>query len=306
MQGCPGISVNSEPDLYKTTIREEVTMKKRWMAAFIVCLLIAGAGGPLGAQETIESLEAGKQCVTLTFEGFPSLTEILYPPALGIIFEDKVDEYWRAIDILGWPVTNNPSGSGIAIWWVTDPDVSPPWPQSADIAFEEPISTASLYYASLFDVTIEAFDSDGNFLESITGPLNFETGFNIWDFLDIERYANEIASVRITGGATATMIDDFKFCRTLSPRELSDALIARIVSLFADGILARNQSNALIRKLKKIVTLFEKGNLKAADRMVNAFVKRVDRFVRRGILPEEDGQFLIENALAIDFTEPSP
>ena len=38
--------------------------------------------------------------MTLTFEGFPSLAERVYPLETGITFEDADKESWRAVDIL--------------------------------------------------------------------------------------------------------------------------------------------------------------------------------------------------------------
>lgn len=281
-------------------------MKSRLVVACIAFFCIAWAGNPLGAEEPpefLETLEIGKQCVTLTFEGIPSLERILYPPELGLTFEDKAEEMWRVIDTHGWGIENNPSGFTVAIWWITDPHIWPTWPWSADIAFDEPVSTASLYYASFFDITIEAFDADGNLLESISGPMNVDLvlGFNTWDFLDIERYANEIASVRITGGATATMLDDFKFCHILTPQAICQALIDKIEGLFVDGDLTQHQSDALIRKLNQIVKSLDRGKGRAAEMMVKVFVKQVNRFVRMEILSVEEGQFLIENVGAIEF-----
>jgi|GEM_PF-4802648 len=282
-------------------------MKRTLIIAFLIICWVFLVGSPLKAQETIETLEAGRQCVTLTFEGFPSLDPISYTIEPGVTFVEqsvggRIIEIWRAVDTLGWGVSNNPSGASIALWWITDANQWPPWPWSADIAFEEPVSAVSLHYASLFDVTIEALNSDGNFLESVTMPLNVVTAFDTWDFLDVERDANEITTVRITGGATATMIDDFKFCRTLGPLALCAAMINEIETLFEDDVIPQRQSQALIRKLKRVVRLVEKGRPRLAKMAVRTFIWQVKRLVRRDILTAADGQFLIENAGVIEFT----
>lgn len=152
----------------------------------------------------------GKSCSTIDFEGIGDLAEI--PEFDGI-----TSPGWLAIidadDGGSGNFAHEPSPSTIA-FWLGEPV------HGRDILFQRPVSDVSFYYVSAVEVSVEAFDADGNLLDSARGPANGNLGpggdpegyFNQWDPIGVEADGNLIMRLRISGNVDQTGIDDLTVC----------------------------------------------------------------------------------------------
>jgi len=165
---------------------------------------------------SLEKKEASHKIhITATFENAQSLEPVGLIPGTGMILPEDIRDIgaWRTVDTLGWGVENNPSGAGVVLWWIEDPNTWPPAPPQAEILFNDPVSGFAFSYASLFEVRLDAFDANDLLVATVSGPENVVTGFNQWDPLGLDVGENVISRVVISGGATATMIDDMVLSR---------------------------------------------------------------------------------------------
>lgn len=83
------------------------------------------------------------------------------------------------------------------------------------------------------------------------------------------------------------------------PAETTADLTAEVEVLAADEVLSNAEGNQLLNVLDDAEALIAAGNLNAAEDKLNNFKKKVDRFVRRGELTEEEGASLLAAADAI-------
>ncbi|MGD2114464.1 MAG: hypothetical protein PVG07_05400, partial [Acidobacteriota bacterium] len=153
-------------------------------------------------------------CTTIDFEGvgdlsaIPVFDGITSPDWLGIIDADAGGSGNIAFE---------PSPETIAFWLGGEDGTG----SSRDILFDEPAAVVEFFYASAVTTRLEAFDSSGRLLESVTGPANFDRGpggdptgnYNQWDPLRLQWPENEIARVRVSGAVNQTGIDNLKVCR---------------------------------------------------------------------------------------------
>lgn len=158
------------------------------------------------------SSETGKICKEIDFEGvgdkspIPVFDGIASPGWLGIIDEDAGGSGNFA---------NEPSASTIAFWLEGDP-------ASRFIVFEEPVAEISFLYASMVEIKLDAFDSNGNVIVTVTGNENFDrstgdpTGqYNQWDPLTLSVEGNSIERVQVFGNENHTGIDNLRVCTTI-------------------------------------------------------------------------------------------
>lgn len=155
--------------------------------------------------------ESGRVCTTIDFEGIgdlspiPEFDGITSPGWLGLIDFDAGGSGNFAFE---------PSPSTIA-FWLGDPAG---W---REIHFAYPVSSLEFLYCSYVTITLEAFDADGNLVDTASGPANWNQGpggdpsgdFNKWDPLGVQTDDNIIKKVRISGNVNQTGIDDLSVCR---------------------------------------------------------------------------------------------
>ncbi len=170
-------------------------------------------GDPSAAITVARSQVPGKSCTTINFEGLGNGSSI--PEFDGI-----TSPGWLALIDFDAGGTGNfafePSPSTIA-FWLGDP------PGSRVIDFAKPASDISFFYTSFVDITLEAFDTDGNSVAKANAPANWNEGsggdpngtFNKWDPLGVQTDENVIKSVRVSGNVNQTGIDDLTVCRSL-------------------------------------------------------------------------------------------
>lgn len=186
--------------------------------------------------QAANEVEDGAVCTTIDFEGvgdlslIPEFDGITSPGWLGIIDADAGGSGNFAFE---------PSPETIA-FWLGGPA------GSREILVRDAASKVGFLYASYVTVRLEAFDADGNLLDSATGPANWNSGpggdptgtFNQWDLLEVESQENEIARVRVSGNVNQTGIDDLKICRRsrIARIEITQAIqeIQEIDDLIAD------------------------------------------------------------------------
>lgn len=143
-------------------------------------------------------------CGMTTFEGPPTFT--LVPP-LDLCVSTVTFNNWRTIT--GGNVANWPSPRTV-IYWLEG--------NERDMAFSPEVSSISFYYSSSVEVTIEAFDANGNLIARLIKPANFrEPVYDEWDLVTVDVGANAIASLRIIGGSNQTGIDNLQVCRIVCP-----------------------------------------------------------------------------------------
>ena len=168
--------------------------------------------------EILATIENGDDCITSTFEngghGTPVHREIAGEiTGSGLYLTGWATLLGSASSALG----NLPSGDTAAMWQSGT---------SANILFNPPVSEASLYFATLPDITVTAFDEAGNTISSSNGISNVVwTGgppLAQWDLLSVSATngANSIASFSISQngapgwiGPGLTVIDNLKVCR---------------------------------------------------------------------------------------------
>lgn len=155
-------------------------------------------------------VEDGMSCLLIDFEGvgnkspIPEFDGISSPDWLGIIDADAGGTGNFAFE---------PSPQTISFWLQGDPSAH-------DILIETPAGKVEFFYASFVTSTVEAYDGDGNLLDSAIGPPNWDQGpggdptgnYNQWDPIAVEATDNVIERVRVSGNANQTGIDDLKVC----------------------------------------------------------------------------------------------
>lgn len=85
------------------------------------------------------------------------------------------------------------------------------------------------------------------------------------------------------------------------PEEVTQQVTDGVVNYVATGTLAEGEGNALMATLDATTRQLNRGNEEAAGRLIEAFIRQVEAYVRAGILSPEEGQVLIdmaENSLA--------
>lgn len=172
-------------------------------------------------QQTVEN---GQVCTTIDFEGvgdlapIPVFDGISSPGWLGIIDADSGGSGNFAFE---------PSPQTIAFWLGGAPG-------SRDIVIADPASRLEFRYSSFVNVTLQAFDRNGNQVQAAAGPPNWNQGpggdpsgdFNKWDPLFVQSDKNDIVRVRVSGNVNQTGIDDLKVCRkiTIHAVEITQAI----------------------------------------------------------------------------------
>ncbi|MFC1918347.1 hypothetical protein ACFLXH_06850 [Chloroflexota bacterium] len=196
-------------------------------------------------------------------------------------------------------VEDAPSGVMAAIWFVSGPGTD----QFESVYFNEPVSSVRFFYSSIPDVTLEAFDANGNLLVSDTQLGNAVTGFNVWYPIGVDVGENIITKITIWGYAFQTAIDDITTCRFVT-QALEDAIIYLIDDIGEIG-LHKGIENSLVKKLENALKSLEKGNEGAAINKLNAFINEVE--AQRGKkIDAGDAEALINKALGIIETILSP
>jgi hypothetical protein len=163
--------------------------------------LLPGQAAAFGEDtEVIVTLEGNKVCMKVTFEH-----AITWNPIGGYIPGADINMPGDWFVISEGPYENEPSPENIALWLTG---------YTAEIFFNVPICAVSLFYASTVDVTLTAYDQDGNILTSTWGQRNYYGGMlSVWDPIGMDVGQNIITRVIVHGAAMQTFIDDLKISR---------------------------------------------------------------------------------------------
>lgn len=148
-------------------------------------------------------------------------------------------------------------------------------------------NTTALYVGNIticIDYSDQIFDDEEN-LEL----LHYESGKWKDRTISLDTDANIICA-RVTSFST------FAIFEQLTPEEQIENLITRVEDLIADGTLNQGQGNALISKLNAALMNLQKGKIEPAINELQAFINQVEAFINAGILSEEVGQSLIDDA----------
>ena len=181
---------------------------------------VAGAVAPAraapqraqAAPRLATTIENGRQCSLITFEGvgnlaaIPEFDGIQSPGWLGIIDEDAGGTGNFA---------QEPSPQTIAFWLGGNA-------ASRDIVLTDKASKVEFYFSSAVPVRMEALGDTGTVLASAVGAPNYRTGsgdpngdFNRWDPLSVSAEGNRIKTVRVSGNTNQTGIDNLKVCTAI-------------------------------------------------------------------------------------------
>ena len=76
-------------------------------------------------------------------------------------------------------------------------------------------------------------------------------------------------------------------------------LIDDVARLVAEGALSPHEGDALSSKLQMALRQLERGHVQPAANQINGFIRQVEALIRKGKLSPEQGQPLIEAAMAI-------
>ncbi|GIM28039.1 hypothetical protein CPJCM30710_07050 [Clostridium polyendosporum] len=157
------------------------------------------------AADSIEVIYLNKECAKITFEGGGQGTPI---PDVNVGFSTVQFPAW--LTLTSGNYSNEPSPVTIAFWLSQSG-----YPNNyREIIFTNPIASVSLFYASAYNVTLEAYDQSNNLIASTAGPANYNNGYTQWDPLSIDRGNNIIKKVRVIGLLPGyTGIDDLTICR---------------------------------------------------------------------------------------------
>ncbi|GIM28040.1 hypothetical protein CPJCM30710_07060 [Clostridium polyendosporum] len=155
------------------------------------------------AADSIEVIHINENCAKITFEGGGQQTPI-----------PDVDVGFSTVQFPGWITLNSgnyfnePSPVTIA-YWVSE------WryhDNFREIIFSEPVSSVELFYASAYNLILEAYDQSNNLIASIRGLANYSNRYRRWESLSINKQNNIIKKLRVIGRACYTSIDDLTIC----------------------------------------------------------------------------------------------
>ena len=212
-------------------------MKKIGIIGVLVILGMLVSTSLLGGQVAAEEAEEIEVIITqegiteevlVTFEGGGWADPLQYLSGAGMTF----DGGWRTYDCDG-EIENNPSGSGIALWWREGSDYT--W---KDIYFDLPVKKVSLFISSMVDYSLEAYNEGGNVIAYNSAPSNTDYRFNVWDQISMEVEDFVITQVRIHGYAFRTLIDDLRIYRVVTidvPVDIKPGSDPNSINLDAQG-----------------------------------------------------------------------
>lgn len=83
----------------------------------------------------------------------------------------------------------------------------------------------------------------------------------------------------------------------LTPQGAISGLLDDVQVLMESGFLSTDQANGLFDKLSAALGSLNLGNTGPATNQISAFINQVSAFVRAGVLPSEEGQSLIMDAV---------
>jgi hypothetical protein len=105
---------------------------------------------------------------------------------------------------------------------------------------------------------------------------------------------------------TVTVIDDdggigsdTLLVSVLTPRQGMEGLIDDVGELVASGTINSGQGNSLVSKLETAIKQLERGNVRVAINLLEAFINEVNSTISSGVLTPAEGQPLIDQANAI-------
>jgi len=185
-------------------------MQRRLILAIIGLLMLTLSMTAVGFADEIEVItttEGGITQILTTFEG-NGHGQPIYPADGGLIpGSSMIFPSWHTLTS---GFANNPSGATVA-YFNSD---------FGEIYFDVPVYSVGLFYSSAIDVTLEAFNSDGQVVSTTFGEENLLPSypyFGQWDFLGVSVGADVITRVRIVGGTVMTGIDDFSIRYGINP-----------------------------------------------------------------------------------------
>ncbi len=239
---------------------------------------------PGGSHEVITTVTNGTVCRLTTFEGGGNFEDI--HPELNFSIPGSNARFpgWKTLTSGNY--FNNPSGVTIGLMTSF----------SHEITFESPVVSVSFFYASIPDVTLQAFDAAETLVATVTGSANAPP-FSTWEALGVAVAQNVITRVTVSGQTFQTAIDDFENCGPpLTPEQQIQAIL--------DEILANPDVNAglagsLASKLETVLAKLDKDNVGAAINQLQAFINQIQALIQAGTLAQPDGQILIDVAQGV-------
>lgn len=160
----------------------------------------------LSEVKVLQIQQSNEQCGLITFEGLGLGNNTLIPLInLGFTVA-TFDTTW--LSLISGSYSNEPSPTTIAYLALNN---------FGDIVLSNPVASVSLYYISLPNIIIEAYDLNGNLLSSDVYPGNYQVdGFTQWDQITINLGSNVISRIRIIGSSNQTAIDNVQLCLALT------------------------------------------------------------------------------------------
>lgn len=116
---------------------------------------------------------------------------------------------------------------------------------------------------------------------------------------DVTLSVGVAAGQTVTATATDASGNTSEFSKAVevsSPEGVIENMTGQIDALVADGELNRGQGNALTTKLGHALAKMAAGQDRVAINLLNAFVNQVEDYVVEGVLGQEQGESLIEQA----------
>lgn len=87
-----------------------------------------------------------------------------------------------------------------------------------------------------------------------------------------------------------------------APEDTIQSTVDQVIEMVEDGKLNDGQAVSLIQKLDSAIKKLEDGKDNSAYNMLQSFINHIEAFIKAGVLTYEEGQPLIESAIAVQDT----
>jgi len=119
-------------------------------------------------------------------------------------------------------------------------------------------------------------------------------------FIALDASGNAYVSGQSWGGETGYDFATLKYAGTPDPEDLVQYLTDAIESFLEAGDLNTGEGGSLLKILRNAVRMYEEqGNLQGACNLLENFIKQIQKLVDQGDITPEEGQALIDQAMAL-------